>query len=108
MATDETPQWGDGPDAAEIAMNITLVQSFQQQNGIRGVHFFDGEHCEFVQWDMVIEFCNRMKDRNNPSHMEFEEKLLHSMSNVNPDTEYVLCPQHGETVTIECYRQMGL
>jgi hypothetical protein len=89
-------------------MNQTLIHSFQQQNGIRGVHFFDGEYCEFVPWDMVIEFCSKMKDRDNPSHVEFEDKLLHSMSNVNPDTEYVLCRQQGQVVTIECYRQLGL
>lgn len=89
-------------------MNEVLIHSFQQQNGIRGVHFFDGDHCEFVQWGMVIEFCSRMKDRDNPSHIEFEEKLIHSMSNIDPNTEYVLCRQQGQTVTIECYRQEGL
>ncbi len=108
MASNETPQWGDGSSPEETSMNETLVRSFQQQNGTRGVHFFDGEHCEFVSWNMVIEFCSRMKDRNNPAHLEFEEKLIHSMSNINPDTEYVLCRQYGETVSIECYRQMGL
>lgn len=108
MASDETSEWSDGPDSAEIAMNITLVQSFQQQNGLRGVHFFDGEHCEFVPWNLVIEFCLKMKDRDNPSHVEFEEKLIHAMSNTDPNTEYVLCRQHGEVVSIECYRQMGL
>lgn len=108
MASNETPQWGDSPTPEESPMNHALVQSFQQQKGMRGVHFFDGEHCEFVPWNMVVEFCGRMKDDNNPSHVEFEEKLLHSMSNINPDTEYVLCRQHGEVVSIECYRQMGL
>jgi hypothetical protein len=89
-------------------MNEVLVHSFQQQNGVRGVHFYDGSDCEFVRWDLVIEFCNRMKDRDNPSHIEFEEKLLHTMSNINPDDEFVLCRQHGDTVSIECYRQLGL
>lgn len=108
MAEDETSQWGDRSPSKEQAMNEALIRSFQQQNGTRGVHFFDGDHCEFVSWDMVIEFCNRMKDRGNPAHVEFEEKLIHSMANVDPDTEYVLCRQHGEVVSIECYRQMGL
>jgi hypothetical protein len=108
MAEDETSQRGNRSPSEEETMNQTLIYSFQQQNGTRGVHFFDGEHCEFVPWNMVIEFCNKMKDRDNPSHIEFEEKLIHSMSNVDPDTEYVLCRQHGEVVSIECYRQMGL
>jgi hypothetical protein len=108
MAEDETSQRGHRSPSEEETMNQTLIYSFQQQNGIRGVHFFDGEHCEFVPWNMVIEFCSKMKDRDNPSHIEFEEKLIHSMSNVDPDTEYVLCRQHGEVVSIECYRQMGL
>ena len=89
-------------------MNETLVHSFQQQNGLRGAHFFDGEHCEFVTWDLVVQFCSKMKDTNNPAHVEFEEKLLHTIANVNPETEYVLVRQVGESVSIECYRQMGL
>jgi hypothetical protein len=89
-------------------MNHVMVHSFQQQNGMRGVHFYDGEQCEFVPWNLVIEFCNRMKDRDNPSHLEFEEKLLHAMSNICPDDEFVLCRQHDDVVTIECYRQQGL
>lgn len=89
-------------------MNETLIESFQQQNGMRGVHFFDGENAEFVQWDLVLEFCRKMKDTDNPAHVEFEEKLIHTMSNVNPETEYVLCRQHGTVVTIECYRAEGL
>jgi hypothetical protein len=89
-------------------VNEVLVRSFQQQEGIRGVHFYDGEQCEFVAWDMVIEFCSKMKDGDNPAHIEFEEKLIHTMANISPDTEYVLCRQHGGVVTIECYRQEGL
>jgi len=89
-------------------MNLEMVQSFQQQNGMRGVHFYDGEHCEFVRWNLVIEFCNRMKDDNNPSHIEFEEKLLHAMANTRPDDEFVVCRQGKEVVTIECYRHQGL
>jgi hypothetical protein len=30
------------------------------------------------------------------------------MSNIHPDEEFVLCRQHGEVVSIECYRQLGL
>jgi hypothetical protein len=89
-------------------MNEALVRSFQRQNGTRGVHFCDGDSCEFVPWDKVIEFCTRMKDRENPAHVEFEEKLIYSMSNLDPDTEYVVCRQHGGIVSIECYRQIGL
>ena len=86
-------------------MNDVLVSSFQQQKGLRGVHFYDGEDCEFVLWDLVIEACNRMKDKDNPSHLDFEEKLLHAMANVHPENEYVLVRQIGSTVTIECYRE---
>jgi hypothetical protein len=89
-------------------MNETLVHSFQSQNGVRGAHFYDGENCEFVRWDLVIEFCNRMKDRGNPAHIEFEEKLIHTISNTHPEDEYVLVRQHDDTVTIECYRLVGL
>ncbi len=89
-------------------MNEALILSFGQQNGTRGVHFYDGEHAEFVPWNLVIEFCSRMKQDGNKSHDEFEEKLIHMMSNCDPDTEYVLCRQHGGVVTIECYRQEGL
>ena len=108
MATNEAPQWGDGPDPSEAAVNETLVRSFQSQDGIRGAHFFDGEHCEFVTWDLVVQFCSKMKNDNNPSHVEFEEKLLHTIANTDPTTEYVLVRQVGESVSIECYRQLGI
>ena len=89
-------------------MNEVLIHSFQTQEGIRGAHFFDGENCEFVRWDLVIEFCNRMKDAGNPAHVEFEEKLIHTISNIDPTNEYVLVRQTGDTVSIECYRQLGI
>lgn len=89
-------------------MNQVLIASFQQQNGIRGAHFYDGEHCEFVPWHLVIESCNRMKDRENPSHLEFEEKLLHTISNIDAKIEYVLVHQHNTNITIECFREQGL
>lgn len=108
MAEDETSEWGYGPDPEETAMNVALIKSFEQQNGMRGAHFFDGVDCEFATWDLVIEFCRRLKDEDNPAHNEFEEKLLHTIANVNPDTEYVLVRQHGDVVSIECYRLQGL
>ena len=89
-------------------MNATLVKSFEQQNGMRGAHFFDGAECEFVRWNLVIEFCRRLKDGSNPAHVEFEDKLLHTIANVDPDTEFVLVRQHGDVVSIECYRLQGL
>lgn len=89
-------------------MNEALIESFQQQNGMRGVHFYDGENCEFVTWDLVVEFCKNMKDEGNPAHVEFEDKLLHTMSNICPEREFVLCRQNGGVVTIECYRAEGL
>ena len=108
MAENETPQWGDGADSPEAPMNEELVRSFQSQDGLRGVHFYDGVHCEFMTWDMVIKFCQRLRDDNNPSHLEFEEKLLDMMSNINPKDEFVLCRQHQEVVAIECYRRQDL
>ena len=108
MAPNAAPKWGHCPHATSTGMNAVLVRSFEQQNGVRGAHFFDGVECEFARWDHVIEFCSRLKDRNNPAHLEFEEKLLHTMSNINPDTEYVLVRQTGDVVSIECYRLQGL
>jgi len=89
-------------------LNEVLIKSFQQQGGLRGAHFYDGEHCEFVTWDLILEFCKKMKDRDNPAHVEFEDKLIHTIANVNPTNEFVLVCQTGGLVTIECYRQMGL
>ena len=108
MATNALTEWSYRPSSTETTLNETLVHSFQQQNGIRGAHFFDGEHCEFVTWDLVVQFCSKMKNTNNPAHVEFEEKLLHTIANTDPKTEYVLVRQIDENVSIECYRQMGL
>ena len=108
MATYEAPKWSYCPGSSEDSMNETLLGSCQQQTGIRGVHFYDGENCEFGPWDLVIEFCRNMKDTENSAHVEFEEKLIHTMSNINAESEFVLCRQQSGVVTIECYRAEGL
>ena len=84
-------------------MNSILARSFANQNGYRGVHFYSEDDCNFVQWDGVIELFKRM-DKRNPGHREFEEKLLHIMSNINPDEEFVLCHHHDDLISIECFR----
>jgi len=89
-------------------MNQVLIASFQQQKGIRGAHFYDGEYCEFVPWHHIVESCNLMRDRENPAHLEFEEKLLHTISNIDAKIEYVLVRQHHANITIECFREQGL
>jgi hypothetical protein len=77
-----------------------LVSSFSKYLGMRGVHAYDGTECRFLAWGEVISFLKRLPEHSDP---QFSEKLLDTLSNYDPDTQFLAIHQDGETVSIELY-----
>jgi hypothetical protein len=63
-----------------------LAFSFQLHQGTRGVHFYTYRECKFLTWQEIVSFIYRLPKDSNP---EFGEKLLDTLSNYNPDTEFL-------------------
>lgn len=77
-----------------------LVTSFQNNQGVRGVHVYSYEECHFLTWDKVVAFINSLPESSDPA---FGDKLLESVANYNPDREFLAVRQNGDTVSIELY-----
>jgi hypothetical protein len=78
-----------------------LVKSFQENLGVRGCHFYDNTSCNFLDWREVLEFTKAAPDIGK--EQGFTEKLLDTLSNYDPDTQF-LAVQHSEgTVSVELY-----
>jgi len=80
-----------------------LVRSFQEHIGLRGVHFYDSESCNFLSWVEVFKFVETLpkKENNDP----FSTKLEETLANYNPDTEFLAVQQNGSSVSVELYSQ---
>ena len=79
-------------------VNPILMKSFAEHRGTRGVHFFDSTSCQFLCWDEAMKTV----DSNFPEN--FTEKLVDSMANYNPDSEFVTVSAGGGQLTIELFR----
>jgi hypothetical protein len=82
-------------------MNRHLVRCFQENVGRRGVTFYDSEHCNFLDWQQVIQFLNALPPRNQKD--DFAEKLAETLANYNPDKEFLAVQQSGDSVSVELY-----
>lgn len=80
-----------------------LVKSFQQYRSLRGVHFYDSEHCTFLPWMDVIKFVDSLPKRENID--PFSERLEQTLANYDPDTEFLAVQQNGDAVSVELYTQ---
>lgn len=80
-----------------------LVRSFQSHVGERGCHFYNGEDCRFLPWDQVMNLVN-----NLPGDKEdgFSDRLVESLSNYNPDIEFLAVQQQGSTISVELYSSL--
>ena len=80
-----------------------LVKSFQEHIGLRGVHFYDSESCNFLSWAEVFKFVETLpkKESSDP----FSTKLEETLANYNPDTEFLAVQQNGSSVSVELYSQ---
>lgn len=78
-----------------------LVHSFQKHTGERGVHFYDDESCNFLNWKEVFQFTKSLPeiDQADP----FADKLIESLANYNPESEFLAVRQNGDTISVEIY-----
>jgi len=82
---------------------IHLVKSFKEHIGERGCHFYDDEHCNFLNWKEVFEFVDALPKRKTTDG--FTDKLTESLANYNPDTEFLAVHQAGDAVSVELYAE---
>jgi hypothetical protein len=78
-----------------------LYESFKDHKGLRGVHFYHRDKCNFLVWAEVCAFLKTLPGESE--NAEFPEKLLNSLANYDPDTEFLAVHQEGATVSVELY-----
>jgi hypothetical protein len=78
-----------------------LVECFQKNQGIRGVTFYDDTHCTFLTWKEVFKFIDSLPPRTGGD--EFADKLAESLSNYDPNQEFLAVHQSGDSVSVELY-----
>ena len=79
-----------------------LMQSFAQYKGVRGVHFYDSNSCEFLTWDQTM---TAIKERFPE---QFADKLIEAVANYNPESEFVTVSAGGGQLTIEMFKAQSL
>lgn len=79
-----------------------LVRSFRDNVGTRGSHFYNGEDCHFLQWKDVLVFLDNLETSDGD---EFADRLLTTLSNYDPDTEFLAVRQDRDTVSVELYTE---
>ena len=80
----------------------TLMRSFAANRGIRGVHFYDSNSCEFLNWS---ESMARISERFPEN---FSDKLIEAIANYDPETEFVTVSAGGGQLTIELFKSMEM
>ena len=83
-----------------------LVKSFQTHLGSRGVHFYDETSCNFLDWKEVLEFLKVVPDVGKDQ--KFGERLLDTLSNYEPDTQFLAVQQGESTVSVELYTNAAI
>jgi len=77
-----------------------LAFSFQLHQGTRGVHFYTDRECKFLTWQEIVSFISRLPEDSNP---ELAEKLLDTLSNYDPDTEFLAFCKDHDSLKIELF-----
>jgi hypothetical protein len=82
-----------------------VLDCLHKNRGIRGVTFYDSDSAHFLTWDQVVAFLGELGEstRSDDDH-PFEESLLETMSNYDPDNEFLSVRQEGLNVSIELFR----
>jgi hypothetical protein len=80
-----------------------LVRSFQKHIGLRGVHFYDAEFCNFLSWSEVYKFVAALPKKEKSD--SFASRLEETLANYNPDCEFLAVQQNGDSVSVELYSQ---
>jgi len=78
-----------------------IIKSFQSHVGERGVHFYDDYSCNFLNWKEVFAFLNSFPPEDEKD--SFSDKLVTTLSNYNPDNEFLAVHQKGTSVSVELY-----
>ncbi len=80
---------------------IHLIKSFQAHVGERGCHFYDDSSCNFLSWSEVFKFIDSLPPKDGDDL--FSDRLAESLSNYDPDTEFLAVQQSGTSVSVELY-----
>jgi hypothetical protein len=83
-----------------------LVKSFEEHVGERGCHFYDSKSCQFLSWKEVFQFIDSLPPAVQKEC--FSEKLIESLANYNPDTEFLAVQQNGDSISVELYSKTTL
>ena len=78
-------------------MNAALMQSFAENRGRRGVHFYGQLGSEFVPWDEALTKVDKLPEK-------FSDKLIEAIANYNPETEFVTVTAGSGSLTIELFK----
>jgi hypothetical protein len=78
-----------------------LVRSFQEHVGERGCHFYDDSTCNFLSWSEVFRFIDSLPSKEGEDL--FSKRLAESLSNYDPNTEFLAVQQNGTSVSVELY-----
>ena len=85
-----------------------LHECLFKNRGVRGVTFYDEEGAFFMSWDQVVAFLGELgESTKSDDDIPFEESLLETMSNYDPDNEFLSVRQEGLSVSIELFRIAG-
>ena len=79
-----------------------LIQSFAQNRGSRGVHFYDSDQCEFMPWNDVM---GKARDKFPE---QFYDKLIEAVANYNPESEFVTVTAGDGQITIELFKSQEM
>ena len=75
-----------------------LTKSFASHLGTRGVHFYDTNQCEFLEWNVVM---SKLKEKFPD---QFYDRLIEAVANYNPKNEFVTVTAGGGQLTIELFK----
>ena len=78
-------------------MNAALMQSFAENRGKRGVHFYGQMGSEFVPWNEALSKVEKLPEK-------FSDKLIEAMANYNPENEFVTVTASSGSLTIELFK----
>jgi len=78
---------------------MNLVDSFIQNRGKRGAHFYDEKEISFYMWDQV-EYASKYLGFTE----EIVEKVMELVANYNPEDEFIAIRLNKTGVTIEVFR----
>jgi hypothetical protein len=82
-----------------------FVESLTKNRGVRGVTFYDEDSAYFLPWDKTVAFLRELgESTKSDDDTPFEESLLETLSNYDPEKEFLSVRQEGKKVSIELFR----